>query len=252
MGFNTNAVVSNMYKNNASEVEKKKAAEKAGKANNYGRTVGEPELSEKAAKYYDELKKKYGNYDFILVSKEEKANVEANPGKYANSIKTVVLIDEEKIERMATDASYRNKYEGILSGATAQLEQLKSSMEKSGANVKGFGMQVNDDGTVDFFAVLKKSSADQKARIEKAAEKKRAEKKEADKQAAKKEREERIKKAEVNKPNSYNKEEESVTISAKSIEELMNKLNDYAFEERSNQVQTESEKLLGQHIDFRG
>jgi len=42
------------------------------KSSEYGRTVGNPELSDTAKKYYDELKKKYGNYDFILVSKDEK------------------------------------------------------------------------------------------------------------------------------------------------------------------------------------
>ena len=72
---------------------------------------------------------------------------------------------------MATDESYRKKYEGILSGATAQLQQLKSSVEKSGADVKEYGMQVNDGGTTSFFAVLRKSSSDQKSRIQKSGRK---------------------------------------------------------------------------------
>ena len=63
---------------------------------------------------------------------------------------------------MAMDESYRKKYEGILSGATAQLQQLKSTVEKSGADVKEYGMQVNDGGTTSFFAVLRKSSSDKK------------------------------------------------------------------------------------------
>ena len=159
------------------------------KSANYGKTIGEPELSEKAQKYYEQLKKKFGNYDFILVSREEKENAKANAAKYANNLKTVVLIDEDKIKKMATDEKYRKQYEGILSGASAQLQQLKASMEKSGANVKGYGMQVNDNGTMSLFAVLKKSSADQKARIEKKAEQRKAEKKAADKKAARKEQE---------------------------------------------------------------
>lgn len=134
---------------------------------NYGQTIGQPELSEKAAKYYEQLKKKYGNYDFILVSRDQKENAKANAAKYANGYKTVVLIDEDKIEQMATDEKFRKQYEGILSGAAAQIQQLKTSLQSSGANVKGFGMQVNDGGTLSFFAVLKKSSAEQKARIEK-------------------------------------------------------------------------------------
>ena len=42
-----------------------------------GKTIGEPQLSEKGAKYYEQLKAKYGNYDFILVSKDQKENAEA-------------------------------------------------------------------------------------------------------------------------------------------------------------------------------
>lgn len=55
--------------------------------------------------------------------------------------------------------------------AASGLSQLKSQIESSGQsqNVVGYGMKVNDGGTASFFAVLKKSSADQKARIEKKA-----------------------------------------------------------------------------------
>lgn len=53
-------------------VTKKEEAEAAKKTSVSGRTIGNPELTEKAAKYYEELKKKYGNLDFILVSKDQK------------------------------------------------------------------------------------------------------------------------------------------------------------------------------------
>ena len=223
---------------------------------NYGRTIGQPELSEKAQKYYEQLKKKYGNYDFILVSRDQKENAKANAAQYANSFKTVVLIDEDKIERMATDESFRKQYEGILSGAAAQMQQLKSSIEKSGASVKGYGMQVNDGGTLSFFAVLKKSSADQKTRIEKKGEQKRAEKKAAEKKAAKKEKEERLKGKSTEKTSDSKSEkvtdDDTVTISAGSIEELVSKIETYNFNLRSDSVQTKEEKQVGQNFDFRG
>ena len=38
--------------------------QKADSRNTYGKTIGEPQLSKKAQKYYEKLKKKYGNYDF--------------------------------------------------------------------------------------------------------------------------------------------------------------------------------------------
>ena len=221
-------------------------AQTRGKTEDYGRTIGQPELSEKAAKYYEQLKKKYGNYDFILVSRDQKENAKANAAKYANGYKTVVLIDEDKIEQMATDEKFRKQYEGILSGAAAQIQQLKTSLQSSGAQVKGFGMQVNDGGTLSFFAVLKKSSAEQKARIEKKA---------AEKKAAKKEKEERLKDKKSDKVADSKEEagtEDTVTISAGSIEELLSKIETYNFNQRSDSVQTAGERQVGQNFDFRG
>lgn len=221
---------------------------------NYGKTVGEPQLSEKAQKYYDSLKKKYGNYDFVLVSKDQKAFAQANAAKYANKHKTVVLIDEEKIEKMASDASYRKKYEGILDGAKSQLAQMKASMEKSGANVQGYGMKVNDGGTTSFFAVLKKSSADQKARIEKKAAEKKAEKKAAEKKAAKQAWEERIQGKKTSGPNRDwdLEEDDTIIITADSLEELLKKVEEFRQNELLDTVQTDEEKMLGQHVDFKG
>ena len=231
------------------------AKQTKGATGNYGRTIGQPELSEKAAKYYEQLKKKYGNYDFILVSRDQKENAKANAAKYANGYKTVVLIDEDKIEQMATDEKFRKQYEGILSGAAAQIQQLKTSLQSSGAQVKGFGMQVNDGGTLSFFAVLKKSSAEQKARIEKKGEQKKTEKKAAEKKAAKKEKEERLKDKKSDKVADSKEEagtEDTVTISAGSIEELLSKIETYNFNTRSDSVQTASERQVGQNFDFRG
>lgn len=267
MAMNTGSIISNVYAQNyaASSKEVTKAAKQnsseemkevtAKETKDLGRTIGEPKLSKEAQMYYDKLKKKFANYDFILVSKDQKANAQANAAKYANNFKTVVLIDEEKIEKMATDESYRKKYEGILSGAATQLEQLKTGLEKTGAKVNGFGMQVNDDGTVSYFAYLKKSSADQKARIDKTAAKKKVEKKEAEKKAEKKKEQERLEK---NKNSKLEKESEiktdnpeNITISADSIEELIRKVSEFAFTERSNNVQTDYEKIIGQHVDFK-
>jgi hypothetical protein len=238
----------------------------ANKAGSYGKTIGDVNLSEEGAKYYEQLKSKYSNMDFILVSSDQKATAQANAASYANSSKMVVLIDEEKVERMATDENFRNQYEGIISNAASGLSQLKTSIQNSGlsSSVKGYGMQVNDGGTASFFAVLKKSSADQKARIEKKREENKAEKKaEAKKEAKKKAAQKADEKADEKKAEEsektdalYNDDTEDydddfIIISAGSIDELMQKLSDYEMAERSNNVQTESEKMLGQHIDFR-
>ena len=88
------------------------------KTNASGKTIGNPQLSDNALKYYEELKKKYSNMDFILVSKDQKEFAKAQAGSYANANKMVVLIDEDKIERMAEDENYRKYYEQIIANAS--------------------------------------------------------------------------------------------------------------------------------------
>lgn len=207
-----------------------------------GKTIGSPELSEKAAKYYEELKSKYSNMDFILVSKDQKEQAQAQAGSYANANKMVVLIDEEKIERMAEDETYRKQYEGIIANAASGMSQLAKSISTTGAKVKGFGMQIKDNGLVSFFAVLEKSSAAQKARIEKKAAEKKEAKKTEEKRAEKKKREEQLKETD--------EKADTVTITAGSIEELIRKIQDAQMADRSDSSQTEEEKQVGQKIDF--
>ena len=211
-----------------------------------GKTIGQPKLSEKAQKYYDELKSKYQDLDFVLVSKDMKDMAKANAASFANPNKTVVLIDEEKIERMAEDEEFRKKYEGIIASAGTKLPELKQALG-SMSGVKGFGMQVNDDGSTSFFAVMQKSFDAQAERIEKMRAEKKEERRLAEKKADKKEWEERLQeKREANKASSEE------IISANSIEELIKKIDDYNFSFRADTVQTEAEKYVGTTIDFRG
>ena len=97
-----------------------------------------------------------------------------------------------------------------------------------------------DNGEVSFFAVLRKSAEAQKEHIEKVTEKHRAERKEAAKKAEKEALEKR-----------YNPDETEV-LRAGSIEELMQKISEYNFDELSNSVKTEQEMTVGQSIDFKG
>ena len=227
-----------------------------------GKTIGEPKLSDKAARYYEQLKKKYSNYDFILVSKDQKEQAEANAAQYANKNRTVVLIDDEKIEQMANDEKVRKKYENILSGAQAQLDELKKSLGNN-PDIKGFGMKINDNGAASFFAAVDKNMssarAAQKKRQEKKAEEKAAEKK----KAAKEQNAERIEKArEKNRANKADQVDDSENIedtdmelevvSAGSIDELVKKIRNMTYAWMSDHVQTEYEKGLGANIDFKG
>lgn len=231
------------------EMEKAADAKKtadARKTGNFGRTIGQPKLSDKAAKYYEELKKKFSNMDFILVSADQKAAAQAQAGSYANPVRTVVLIDEDKLEKMAEDETFRAKYEGIIRGAAVQMSQLKKSV---GANssVKGFGMQVNDNGTASFFAVVDKSLAAQKDRIAK----KSAEKKENAKKDAKKAEKKKQAEALEESRDSGKTDGDYVTVTASSIDELMKKVDNVLYAAWSDQVQTNEERQWGQNIDFR-
>lgn len=126
-----------------SKSETTKTDETSGKKKVSGQTIGNPQLSEKASKYYEQLKKKYSNMNFILVSEDQKENAKANAAGYANSNNMVVLIDEDKIERMASDENYRKQYEGIIANAASGISQLASSLSATGTSVKGFWRQVN-------------------------------------------------------------------------------------------------------------
>ncbi len=234
-------------------------ARKTSKVTN-GRTIGEPELSEKGQKYYDQLRKKYSNMDFILVSKDMKGYAQANAGSYANKNRMVVLIDEEKIERMAEDEKFRSQYEGIISGAATKLNQVKDSLGVNASHVKTYGMQVNDGGNASFFAVIDKSLAAQKDRITKKAQQKAAAKKKEQKAAEQKRAEERREQKiqEEKKTGKYGKaegitdseDEDTITVTADSVEELLRKIEDAIFAQRSQYIRSDMERQVGQKFDF--
>lgn len=224
------------------------AAQAKKKSKVSGKTIGQPELSEKGQKYYEELKKKYSNMDFVLVSKDMKEQAKAQAGNYANPNRMVVLIDEEKIERMAEDENYRKQYESIIKNAATKLPELQSSLGKAASNVKTFGMKVNDNGTASYFAVVDKSLASQRDRIEKNAAKKKEAQKTADKKAAKKAAEEKLDKTRLE---GKEQDEDTVMVEATTIDELIEKINQALYGD-GNRVRTEEERALGQHIDFWG
>lgn len=222
-----------------------------------GKTIGEPKLSEGAEKYYNQLKSKFGNMDFILVSSDMKDAAKQNASRYANPNKMVVLIDEEKIEKMATDEKFRSQYEGLISMAQTNMASMKDSFGNA-SEVKGYGMQVNDNGTASYFAVVKKLNDGQAERIKEKKEEKLAEKKAEKKKADKKAREEALKKTtddgeevdakdvdeteEIHDLFGYSEDDRYEIISASSVEELLQKVGGYTGKSYSSS---------GSHIDFR-
>ncbi len=222
-----------------------------------GRTVGSPELTEKAAKYYEELKKKYGNLDFILVSKDQKEYAKANASKYSNPNKMVVLIDEEKIERMAEDEKFRKQYEGIISQGANGLTQLKSRLANMGLNVKSCGMNVYDNGATSFFATMDQSFKAQNKTAQERLAKKKAAKKAEEKKAAKKAQEMkqqekleagRAEKKEIREEFFEHEEDGEVTFVADSIEDLISQIEN-ADDLFRRDIRSGIERQVGQRFD---
>ena len=231
------------------------------KTTEYGNTIGDVKLSDKAKDYYNQLKGKFHNMEFIAVSKDMKAQVQANAAAYGNANKMVVLIDEEKLERMATDESFRKKYEGIIAMSQTKMAEAKNSLTSSGASVKNFGMSVDSNGKENFFATVEKSQDLQKKRIEKKAAEKKAAKQQEKKKAEKKAQEERIQKAKdkkAEKTDSDNEDaeaidnEEYITFEANSVDELLFKVQNYSYNSAAGRVMTESERMVGSKFDIKG
>jgi len=231
-----------------------------------GRTIGNPKISTKAAEVYKKLQEKYGNVEFVLVSESAKGAVNANAGAYGNSSKTVVLINEEKLERMAEDENYAAQIEAKIEAGTSQLAKFAQQLSASGTSVNSFGMSISDNGASSFFADVDAANEQSQKLAEKRAEKKAAEKKAA-KKAAKKEAEEKIaeKRAEkreetealrekwAESPDAfgdYDNSTESLRITGTSMEAVVSKLTSMAYEQSF--VMTEAESVLGGTIDFKG
>ena len=207
-------------------------ARKADKTEVVKNAIGKPEISKETSEYYEQLKAKYGDVEFVLVEDEQIGNAK----QLANSVHTdkelIVLVSESELKAMATDEATRNKNEQLIADAIGQMPKMKEELKNAGVEVKSFGMELNDDGTVSYFAVLKNSSKLQKERIEE----QRAENK-ADKAEQK---EDKVKSYKTGK-----------VVSAASIEELIQKLKDVAYEEKADNIMTEQEKMVGQHFDMK-
>lgn len=217
-----------------------------------GRTIGDPVLSEKAAKYYEKLRAKYSNMDFVLVSPEKKAEAESQKGMYQSSKALLVLIDSDKIERMAEDEAYRNKYEAILNNATSQISQMKAQLitRSSNSSVRSIGMSFDDHGNASFFAVVDKSLKAQRERIDANRQKKAEEKKADAKKKAANEAREKQAEAVKSKKADETDASDTVTVTANSLEELLQKIDEVYFAERADSVMTEEEKALGGFVNY--
>ncbi len=200
-------------------------------------SIGNPKLTDTASKYYEELKTKYNDMEFVIVSDDQIDTAKTQASNIASDKSMIVLISESELEEMAVNEDTRSKNEKLIEDAKAQMPDMLEKLKASGTEVKSFGMEIKD-GTVSYFAVLDKASAAQKERIEAKQEEKRAEKNANAKNAT------------AQKAKQPNKKEDLVTVSAGSIEELIKKIQSTAYEAMADHVQTPQEKMVGQSFDF--
>lgn len=115
-----------------------------------------------------ELKGKYGNMDFIIADYE--SDEEAQEYLSRGTKEYSVLIDPETLEAMASDSETKKKYIGIIDEATGKLDSMKEQLKGQDDTVVRFGINVDKNGTVSYFAELEKMGERQRERIEQSRE----------------------------------------------------------------------------------
>lgn len=193
-------------------------------------------LSERAEKLLQELKGKYGNMDFIIADYE--TDEEAQEYLSRGTKEYSVLIDPETLEAMASDSETKQKYMGIIDEATGKLDSLKEQLKGEDDTVIRFGINVDKNGTVSYFAELEKMSEKQRERIAQAKEERAEEdkNKQADRAHAGAKREDFI------APDSQKR----TRVTANSMEELFDKIMSVDWDA----IKNESQQKSGGRFDF--
>lgn len=223
----------NRYQNSYQALQSKATGKKQGikKAEETGQAQESVKLSSKAKKYFNELKKKYGNMDFTVAnySSDEEAQKYLSKGNKQYS----VLIDPETLEKMANDEGTRNRYEGIIANAGGQLNKVKEGLGEDAKNIQSLGISIDKDGIVSYLAemVIERNTTDNSANLTEDKTEK------ADKKTDKKEQKDT--------------KNQIQRFKASSIEELIKQIREAQAQEKTNSVETEREKVVGQSFDYK-
>lgn len=207
-GYYENTVGQNPRHGRAKETQKAEQAAKSGRAEKDGL-----QLSEKAKSLLEELKKKYGNMDFMVAnyrnSREASEYLSRGTKEYS------VLIEPEVLEEMAADEDTKSKYLGLLDEATTKLADIKEELGDKETEVVRTGVTIGKDGKMSYFAELENMSEKQKERIEKASIEKAREHKQEDKIARRKTK--------------------KTSVQADSVEELLKKIKNVRWDKVKGQ-----------------
>ena len=134
----------------------------------------ESKLSAKAQSYLESLRKKYGDYDFVVSNNLDTAQTVGSDKEYS------VIFTTEELEKMAEDDDYAQKVMGQVGDAVDTIKSLWEKDLGEGVQFSQLSVTFDGDGNMKLFAQLEKLSADQKERLEAAAEKRAEEKADVD------------------------------------------------------------------------
>jgi hypothetical protein len=169
----------------------------------------EQKLSTKAQSYLENLRKKYGDYDFFVSDNLDTAQTTTGSKEYS------VVFTTEELEKMADDDEYAEKVMGNVGKAVDMLKDISEKDLGEGVHFSQLSVSIDDEGNMKLFAQLEKLSEDQSKRLEEAKEK-RAEEQKAAKENAKAEEEQH----DDGMPISF----KSADVEADSAEELLTKI----------------------------
>ena len=199
----------------------------------------EDKLSSKAKNYLDNLRKTYGDYDFIVADAgdDRRALLDKSDKEFS------VIFSSSELERMASDEKYASEKMRCVNTIVNMNDRINEQFGFERAWGKGsenntiinkLAVSINDNGSMSIFAELEKMSEKQKDYIEKLREKRSEEKKTSEK-------------SEEKKVNSYKKDDTSsvkkVVVEASSEEELIEKIKNVDW----NKVSGEK---VGARFDF--
>lgn len=196
-----------------STVQSRKDAERA-KNTETKESQNKVSLSSAAKNLLKELKKTYGNMDFIVAdydSDEEAASyLSRGVSEYS------LLISPDELEKMAADKDVKEKNLKELDSAISKLNDMKGQLGDKANEVTRLGVAIGDDGKISYFAELEKAGEKQRERIDK----QRADKKEAAAEAKKAE----AKKAEEAAYGKNSTGTKHTLVYADSVKELAEKI----------------------------
>lgn len=203
--------------------QKNRQSKKTDKKEDAGVKKDAPKLSANAKALLAELKRRYGNMDFMVASfdSDEEAQSYLSRGTKEYS----VLIDPEELEKMAADPDYKEKNLSIIEGSTGKLKDIKGQLGSKKDEVVNLGVSIGKDGTVSYFAELQKMSDKQREHIDKTREARKEENAKAAKEQEKKDSGRRT------------------TVKAGSVEELLEKIKNVDW----NKVR---EETTGSRFDY--